>query len=171
MRVPAAATWRLGDALLQRVAHRGGAVLARLDHVEPERRRVVVERRRRGLRGARAHVGDLSQPDQLAVALATTIASNSSGRSKRPSSRIERCSRLRSPADRRRDVLRAERADDLVDADREGRRSVGRTSTLSCALSAPTTLTCATPAIARSSPAICSSASCGELRRASAWSR
>ncbi len=39
-------------------------------------------------------------------------------------------------------------------------RSFGRTSTLSCALSPPTTFTCATPAIARSSPPIVWSASC-----------
>jgi hypothetical protein len=39
-------------------------------------------------------------------------------------------------------------------------RSVGRTFTLSCALSPPTTFTCATPPIARRSPATVCSAIC-----------
>ena len=68
-------------------------------------------------------------------------------------SRIERCSRLpfSCPTGAARFCARSA-LHDLIDADARDCRSVGRSSTFSCALSPPTTFTCATPAIERSSP-------------------
>ena len=92
------------------VADVGGAVALRLHDVDADRLAAVEQRRASAApRCRRCTVGDLAEPDQLRRrAAATTSCANSSGVSRRPSSRIERSSSVPvDAADRRGEVLRA----------------------------------------------------------------
>ena len=163
MRVPAGSVF-CSSATRARMASLTAVVLypLRLHDVDPDRLRAVVQRRRRRLGGTGLDIGDLAEPDRADRRVARRRAARNPPGA-RAALRDESCCSIEvpsTPADRRREVLRAQRGDDLIDADARGASAPGRTSTLSCALSPPTTFTCATPGIARSSPPICWSASC-----------
>ena len=88
------------------------AVALRLHDVDADRLLAVEERRRARLLGAVVDVGDLAEPDELAVALRRRRAARSPPAcSRRPSRRIDAARRAcpSTLADRRREVLRPQR--------------------------------------------------------------
>ena len=146
----------LGDPRLHAVGDRGRAVpacdftMSRPIAWRPLKSAATAARRRR-----RRHVGDLAERDELRRCASRRRAARSPRDARgvpRGGSSARSSAPFTLPTGAARFCARSA-VHDLVDAD-AARREIasGRTSTLSCALSPPTTFTCATPRIARSSP-------------------
>ena len=108
----------LGDLLANHVRDLRGAVALRLLDVDADRLFAVEQRRRARLLRAILHVGDVAEPHDPALRCADRSA-RELGRLLEPAAQPDRAlvELAVEPADRRREVLRLERLDDLRDAE------------------------------------------------------